>query len=481
MNTTAGEAKDDIVTVDGVDYANPLHDTRYLVKIYPPPGNLSDYISLMESFERRFLHTAEGGREAVRHLRDLDDYITEKHKAFDTASGGEKELAGAALCVALLDRVVRRAKQHIENRMHKGSHIDKAEQARLQASVGEDLMMAVDLIGLVRRRHGYKDVDEVLDEMKGEPYKIFAATLQPDSPVIRHFFHNRERKAADAMVCMDKLAQAVEDLARSHPRLVQGHVGEMMAELASAAKARVQLQRDDPDFTVANSRLKEARDAIHHFNPGGEGKDGGRTAPSPTTMALLRETADLIYDVAIVRKARNTTAADLKARVVEYEGLRGKIGKGRDLVLVFPQLPRPKIPAEAAPSIDGVSAAVFKLAQVHPQMEQEHVPAMMAELAEAGRVRLGCHKGDAGLAEAEMRLTVARNALHGFAPPPLPRPSMLPADHPGKTLNPMARALVNEAADLIYDMALGKRVVSTVDMQARLEEYRVLQGRSRAG
>ncbi len=321
--------------VGGQAYVDPLRDERYRVKLFPlpTPGDLGAHIRLMESFERRFMHTADGGREAQRHVGDIDSYIDEKRASFAAAEGLTKEHEGAALCLALLDRGVRRAKEHIERRMHTTPATGAALEP-LSRLVERDLVEGADLIGFVRRRRGHVDVDNVLNEMKGEPYNIFVGTMPKGN--LEFFGMNRMRKAAQAMRCIDKVADTMRVIAGSHKDLEEGGVQPMLAELAESAKTRVQLQRDDPDFVAADARLHIARDALMNFAPKKSGNAptlglthlpagyGAKGVVSPTTLALLRDAADLMFDIAIVRVPREVSAADLTARVVEHASSLGK-------------------------------------------------------------------------------------------------------------------------------------------------------------
>lgn len=327
-----------VVVVGGVEYANPLKDDRYLVKLFPIPAqdDLAGHIRLMESFERRFLHSADGGRKAQRQA-NLDSYIDEKRAAYEAKTGGEKELEGAALCIALLERGIRRAKRHMLLRIKFAQEIVSPEDIKrrdallddLKHRTEEDLMDAGDLFKYVRRRRGHLDVDRVLDEMKGEPYNIFLGTLPGVENKLEFFRNNRMAKAAMAMQCIDGVVEKMGGLAVSHKQLEDAGMPAMLKELAEAAKLRLQLQRDDPDFAQADLRLTVARNALMRFIPAKvlpaqqlqhlPADYMARQQVSPTTVALLKEAGELIYDIALVRGARRWSANNLAERAEEHQ------------------------------------------------------------------------------------------------------------------------------------------------------------------
>lgn len=325
-----------VVKKGGVEYVSPLQDERYLVKLFPLPAH-DDWegcIRLMESFERRFQYTADGGRQVMRR-EDLDLFIERKRIAYGEKSGVDKEMEGAALSMALLERGVRRAKEHMEQRM-RGVSAGAATLVALRSGSEDDLLDAMNTFAFVRRKRGQKDIDDVLNEMKGEPYNIFIGTLHGSSAGLEFFRRNRMLKAAQSMKCVDEVVQGVNGLAGSHKKLEEGGVTAMLHELGEAAKARLQLQRSDPEFAAVERRLLIARNALLEFTPPKEA--GPKSAHLPadmvakqavslTTMALLQEAADLIYDIAIVRVPRYGSSANLAARVEEHRPELSKVAK----------------------------------------------------------------------------------------------------------------------------------------------------------
>jgi phosphoglycolate phosphatase-like HAD superfamily hydrolase len=315
-----------LTEVGGVRYANPLQDEKYRVRYHdlPPADDLRAYLQLLESFERRFLHTVSGGAEWTSAGKNPDAVVQEKKVQFAAAEGGQKELLGSALCVALYERGLQRAKKHILRRME-GTAADAPEMKALCEQVQNDLMEAGDLFHYVRRKRGHPDVDDVLNEMKGEPYKIFIGTLPGASGTLEHFHLNRLMKAAMAMRCMDKVAEPAIQLAKSNPRFVEAGVVELLQELNEAAKLRVQLPVHDPEFKAAQTRLVVATHRLHDFMlpppkpvPGLLPMDHRpREASIYTAVGLLKEAGDLIYDMAMIRGKRSKSADFFVERVNE--------------------------------------------------------------------------------------------------------------------------------------------------------------------
>jgi hypothetical protein len=242
MGKTAREAFG-ITVIDGVEYCNPLGDDRYLVRYYelPPKEDLGAYLKLLESFERRFFYTADHGTEALRHRHDMDDYVERCRHALKTADDTHLGQASSRLSIALLERGISKAHEHITLRMT-GTPDSHPSLEKLHKQVGEDLMEAVSHFHHVRRKRGHPDIDDVLNEMKGEPYNVYMGTL-PNSDYIHLFHRNRFHKAACAMKCMDDVLAIILPVAKSHPQFVSAGIPELLNDLNKYAKERVQIAR----------------------------------------------------------------------------------------------------------------------------------------------------------------------------------------------------------------------------------------------
>jgi hypothetical protein len=331
MTQTARQAFP-IKVINGVEYADPLHDERYLVRFYdlPPKDDLTAYIKLIESFERRFFYTADHGQEAMRHRHDIDDYVSASRKAYEAANGKARDLAAGTLSMALLERGIERAKQHIRLRID-GVKIGDPRLDELEKGVGADLNEGLEHFPHVRRKRGHMDIDDVLNEMKGEPYNVFVGTLPKADGLIHMFHQNRFRKAAKAMKCMDAAADAIAPVAASHPQFEKAGIPALIKELAKYAKIRVQLERSDPEFKDIDEKLSIVRNELQAFKPVKQNTPDHLPADhaananvSPTAVELIRDATDIIYDMAIIRGDRWKSTANLKERSAEHLQAMGR-------------------------------------------------------------------------------------------------------------------------------------------------------------
>src|SRR5688572_18333953 len=229
-------------TIDGKEYCDPLGDERYLVRYYdlPPKEDLAAYLKLLESFERRFFYTADHGTEALRHRGDIDHYVDVCRKALETSDAEHVSQASSRLSIALFERGINKAREHITLRIN-GTPDDDPGLQKLHEEVGKDLMEALQYNSHIRRKRGHPDIDDVLGEMKGEPYNIYAGTL-PKYETIHMFHRNRLYKAARAMKCMDEVTTSILPIAHSHPDFEKSGLPELLSELNKYAKIRVQVQ-----------------------------------------------------------------------------------------------------------------------------------------------------------------------------------------------------------------------------------------------
>jgi hypothetical protein len=330
MGKTAREAFG-VVRSNGVEYCNPLSDERYLVKFYdlPPKEDLGAYLKLLESFERRFFYTADHGTEALRHRGDIDHYVDTCRRALEKADETHLGQASSRLSIALLERGINKAREHITLRMT-GTPDSHPALEKLHKEVGADLMEAVEHFPHVRRKRGHPDIDDVLNEMKGEPYNIFIGTL-PNSDYIHMFHRNRFHKAAGAMKCMDDVMSTILPVAKSHPQFVSSGIPELLADFNKYAKIRVQIERADPDFKPIDDKLTDLRNKLLSFELPREKPPAHLPAdhsaakfPASMSVGLIQEAVDMIYDMSIIRGERKTSARMLKEKVSEIQQVMGR-------------------------------------------------------------------------------------------------------------------------------------------------------------
>lgn len=330
MGNSAREAFG-IKVIDGVEYCNPLGDERYLVRFYdlPPKEDLSAHLKLLESFERRFFYTADHGTEALRHRGDIDHYVEVCRHALEKADETHIGQASARLSIALLERGINKAREHITLRIN-GAPDSHPALEKLHKEIGADLIEAGEYFHHVRRKRGHPDIDDVLNEMKGEPYNIFAGTL-PDSEYIHLFHRNRLRKAACAMKCMDDVLAIILPVAKSHPQFISAGIPELLNDLNKYAKERVQIERSDPAYKPVDDKLTDIRNKLLSFEMPQEklpahlpANHSAAKFPATMSIGLIQEAVDLMYDMAIIRGERKTSARLLKEKVSELQQVMGR-------------------------------------------------------------------------------------------------------------------------------------------------------------
>lgn len=325
-----------LIERDGKLYSNPIDDTRYLVRHYemPAEGDYAAHLKLLESFERRFLYAAEAGAEWVKpHTKgDLNRFIRAKKDEYEYAEGPKKALIGNDLCIALLERGIEKTKSYLAY-LKEGKVPEDELLQRIRRGIERDLVEGISFTPHMRRQRGRPDIDSVLDEMKGEPYNIFVGTLPGNRGHLDLFHGNRERKAAKAMVCMDKVADAALKLTHAYPEYERAGLPEQIENLRKWGKERVQLQVEDPDFETAQENMFIARNALHDYMlpPAPQkppnlpaGHRGAAPYPTLSSAGLLKEAADLLYDMAHIRGKRDKSAAFFVARVEEQMPQQGR-------------------------------------------------------------------------------------------------------------------------------------------------------------
>jgi hypothetical protein len=324
-----------ILEKEGVKYVEPI--PGYLVKHYEPPRihKLDDYARLIEDFEKRFFRNVDRGHEILA-VRDIDKYIDQKREAYNAATGPEKELEGGMLCSALIRRSVDHAIQHIRLRIRQGGKDDPSNALEhrhlesLRKKIDEDYVETFGLPAL-RLSRGQPDRDDVLGEMRGEPFGIFTATLTDTPDKIHSFYRNRYLKVAEAMQCIDTTVASMAQMNAGGTPYHALHVQDSLAALAQAAKDRMQLQRDDAGFHDADLRLRAARNALLDIEQGQEKPPAhlprdhrAQASLPPLALMLTKNAVNLIYDIAVTHDAQRRRAEELAASVQDFTELAAR-------------------------------------------------------------------------------------------------------------------------------------------------------------
>jgi hypothetical protein len=222
----------------------------YRIKRYAPPAppnELQGYLALLQDFEKRFFNNVDRGYEVMaKSGPELDGYIATQAELFASATGAERNRAGRMLAIAELKRGLDNAQEHISLRLEKGAAADPKRLEELQEKIFAEFTSARDeKFPTLLRTRGGTDPDGVVQEMVGEPYKMFLATLDPTPHTTEFFFDDRYQKVAHAMKCIDSVPKIMEPFKALESYRREG-IQESLEKLATLAKERIQLQRSDP-------------------------------------------------------------------------------------------------------------------------------------------------------------------------------------------------------------------------------------------
>lgn len=336
----------------------PVTKDGQVVKAYTPPEqhDLQGFLQLLNDFEKRFfrnvdrgyLFTDTGVVELDGTLHNIDNFIDNKTRVFDTAKGPEREWAGRMLACAHLKRGLEFAKKHIGLRIAQAKRpMNEAELSKrledLQTSAFADFAEGMDdKYPRLLRTHGVPDMDQVVSEMRGEPYNIFGASM--DEPgLLKTFYDNRYGKIASAMSCIDQVPEIMNPLIDKTTALLQAaphsktrggfriavksdnpdveairQIQGKMLEFASIAKKRIQLLRSDKEFPATDLTLADIRTSLYEtandlynkatiFKPGSP-RLAGANATQDVLLPQMADTLKLavhcIYDMSTTHAAQ---------------------------------------------------------------------------------------------------------------------------------------------------------------------------------
>jgi hypothetical protein len=194
---------------------------------------------------------------------------------------------------------------------------------KLKAVAEENLLAISQSVHDIRLKGGVVDKDDVLNEMKGEPYNIFMGTLPGGEGYLRNVFHeNRFRKAEQAQENMDDVAAAMKEVIYNDPTLVtDDRLPRAVDELLIAAKERSEILRSDvDDFTIASNMLRARRNEFNRYEPEQEaGFAASLNKNSPDEgVKLLKEGMELIYDMAHIRGKMPVSKKEYVEKAQEY-------------------------------------------------------------------------------------------------------------------------------------------------------------------
>ena len=273
-------------------------------------GSLADKKRTIDKLTRRVFHHVEPGINTpgfrVEQIRE--SYEQESDEA-------RKRVKGAMLAGALLNRG-RDILTKLVDLQNAGVNIGNDNE--LFNMCGEYFAEALELGKNIKLANGH----EGLDELWGEPFRAFS--LSPEE-----FYRSRYIKLAQTMSQIDIISQVIRDLIRLSPCLE--NAVPLINELCTSSKLACETLRSDPVIFEVWPRYIAAREAFDNYIPAH--KSGGKKGNCGPAYRLLREGAELIAHLSIIRVTMPASVGDYigKCECVMRELKQGKAG---DLVTI---------------------------------------------------------------------------------------------------------------------------------------------------
>jgi len=254
----------------------------YWIKSYPMPSDtLQEKRRLIDVLARRLFNHVEHG------LYIPGARLSEARRAFETENDPERRrVKGGMLAASLFNRATDILTKLVELQ---AVGVEIAASGPLMRSCGEHLKEALELGRLVLHRSGH----EGIDELWGEPFKVFAFPVQ-------EFYRSRYLKVAMAMRCIDELASELGRALAGRPAFAD--IDALIAELALAAKEYSETLRSADDvfdvcasFAVAGERLLAFEATIERPTSGHRSREVERG------VELVQSGVDLMASIARAR------------------------------------------------------------------------------------------------------------------------------------------------------------------------------------
>lgn len=250
----------------------------YWIKTYPVPVDaLRAKSELITALTRRlFNHTEHGVNVPGCRLNEARaSYDAEQ----DTA---RRRVKGAMLAGALVNRATDIFRRLVELQ---SDGVDVRADFPLVRECGRCLIEALELSRLVHHRSG----EEGIDELWGEPFKVFSIPLE-------EFFEGRYLKTGQAMRDMDRIAAAMVANFCSIP--VFAALEPVVADLAHAARVKVETLRGDPEVFDVWAAFVTAGERMADFLP------ATQTAASDAERSLNRGPHSVADGLQLIRCGR---------------------------------------------------------------------------------------------------------------------------------------------------------------------------------
>lgn len=243
--------------------------------------NFANKKKLIDQLNKRVFHHAEPG------INTPGFRLEEIRKIYEAEiEPSRKRVKGAMLAGALLNRGTDILTSIVELQSA-GVKIESGSQ--LLRECGQCFMQALELGKNIKLSNG----GEGLDELWGEPFKVFTMTLE-------QFYESRYIKISQAMSQIDKINMTLQDLIHLHPNL--STAATLMKNLAEAAKDACETIRTDPVIFNIWPRYVTAKESIESFVQNYEQTDFTDIGQlEKKVVDVVREGSTLLVNVATVR------------------------------------------------------------------------------------------------------------------------------------------------------------------------------------
>jgi len=267
----------------------------YWVKAYEAPADsLAAKKKLIHALTRRLFNHVEHG------INVPGPRLDEAQHAYDHETEPRKKRVKASMLAgALFNRAADVFTKVVELQ---ALGVDIAPDNGLLFECGEYLQRALALGKQVLHRSG----DEGIDELWGEPFKVFAFPIED-------FYKSRYVKIAETMRAIDHLTAELLSMFERMPMFAG--IEPLLREFCAAAKLKSETLHTDPDifdvwaaFVAAGERLSEFQPALPAAPSGEEQQQAaqGRT--------LVRQSKDLIFYITRARVPMPRSARELLER-----------------------------------------------------------------------------------------------------------------------------------------------------------------------
>ncbi|WP_341676747.1 hypothetical protein [Niveibacterium sp. SC-1] len=278
-----------------IDGQERVYYYGYWVKTYEAPDDtLTAKKRLIEATTRRLFNHMEHG------INIPGARLNEARAAYEAETDpAMKRVKGAMYAGALFNRATDIFTKLVELQ---AAGVEIAHDNALMRECGFCLQEALELGKLVRHRSG----DEGLDELWGEPFKVFSIPIEA-------FYESRYIKIAQTLRDIDRISEALTELL-SHDHLFNG-VAPLIARFAEAARCKSETLRTDPHIFDIWARFAVAADLLETFRPPEALLKGElQRRRAEIGLRMIRRARRLICDITRARVPMPKSTAELLAR-----------------------------------------------------------------------------------------------------------------------------------------------------------------------